>query len=297
MDEDRRPGPPLHPLTTEFGTSPLLGLRILQLLEATHFQHAEGEARYIDVGHVIEYCNAMNFERQVILGWLDNMLKSGLILSYDPGKSSIGDVFRVEISPSGYQHLIWGRTDWAYLESMLEVTPLHDRELHHELSELMKAGFPFALRRAIRLFLLSLIDEDSKYCIVPDHAQYNDQRKLKERLEQQCVELTKPLRSSSSARYGRPFGSVQSWLDDKGFGFITPEGGGQQVFVHFRDVINASGDVLPKGTVLEYDVVDTARPIGRNQIGRLDRLRNMKRLAPSVLPSLTILLKKQDFRG
>ena len=41
----------------------------------------------------------------------------------------------------------------------------------------------------------------------------------------------------------------------------------------------------------------TARPIGRNQIGRPDRLRNTKRFArPSVLPSLTILLKKQDFR-
>ena len=40
-----------------------------------------------------------------------------------------------------------------------------------------------------------------------------------------------------------------------------------------------------------------ARPIGRNQTGTLDRLRNTKRLRPSVLPSLTILLKKQDFPG
>ena len=76
-------------LTTEFGTSPLLGLRILQLLESTHFQHADGEARYVQVSHIVEYCHAMNLDPQVTFGWLDNMLKSGLILSYDPRQSSI----------------------------------------------------------------------------------------------------------------------------------------------------------------------------------------------------------------
>ena len=179
-------------ITTEFGTSPLLGLRILQLLESTHFQQAEGEARYVAVSHVVEYCNAMNIERRTILGWLDNMLKAGLILSYDPRQTSIDAVLRVEISPSGYQHLMWGRTDWAYLESMLEVTPLHDQSVHHELFELMKVGLPYAFRQAIRLFVLYLIDEDSKYCVIPDHGQYDDQRRLKERLDHQCVEQLNP---------------------------------------------------------------------------------------------------------
>ena len=136
---------------------------------------------------------------------------------------------------------------------MLEVTPLHDGALHHELSDLMKIDFPYARRRAIRLFLLYLIDEDSRYSVVPDHAQYDDQRKLKERLEQQCVELNRHMRTSHSKRYGRRLGIVNCWVEEKGYGFLTPESGGQTIFVHVNDIVNVRGNAVPTGTVIEYD--------------------------------------------
>jgi uncharacterized membrane protein YsdA (DUF1294 family)/cold shock CspA family protein len=33
-------------------------------------------------------------------------------------------------------------------------------------------------------------------------------------------------------------GRITTWKDDQGFGFITPEGGGQQVFVHIKSFSN-----------------------------------------------------------
>ena len=244
----------LFAITTEYGTSPLLGMRILHQLEATHYQQAEGESRYVIVNNVIDYFNAMNIEAQAIRGWLSNMLKSGLLLSYDPTQSFIEEVYRIEISPSGYQHLLWARSNLAYIESMLEVTPLCDRSLYQELQHLMNLDLPFARRKAIKLFYQYLVKEDNHYCIIPNHAQYDGQRDINEKLKQCCDELSGPYSTSSSSRYGRPYGKVISWFEDRGYGFIQPEDGGANVFLHIRKIINSDLSSIPIGTTLEYDI-------------------------------------------
>lgn len=48
-------------------------------------------------------------------------------------------------------------------------------------------------------------------------------------------------------------GTVKFFNADKGFGFITPEGGGKDVFVHANDL---GGATLQEGTKVEFEVVE-----------------------------------------
>lgn len=47
-------------------------------------------------------------------------------------------------------------------------------------------------------------------------------------------------------------GTVKFFNTAKGFGFITPEGGGKDVFVHANDT---GGAVLTEGAQVEFEVV------------------------------------------
>ena len=49
-----------------------------------------------------------------------------------------------------------------------------------------------------------------------------------------------------------PTGTVKFFSADKGFGFITPDAGGKDVFVHAND---SAGANLKEGTKVEFEVV------------------------------------------
>ncbi len=61
-------------------------------------------------------------------------------------------------------------------------------------------------------------------------------------------------------------GRITSWKDDRGFGFITPNGGGQQIFVHIKSFANRQR--RPAGNeVVTYELRSDAR--GRAQAERV----------------------------
>ena len=50
-------------------------------------------------------------------------------------------------------------------------------------------------------------------------------------------------------------GTIKWFSDEKGFGFITPEGGSRDVFVHFSALQGEGFKSLAEGQSVSYDVV------------------------------------------
>ncbi len=52
-----------------------------------------------------------------------------------------------------------------------------------------------------------------------------------------------------------PNGKVKWFNDKKGFGFIEPEGGGEDIFVHHTSILSEGFRTLLEGQDVEYEMV------------------------------------------
>ncbi len=64
-----------------------------------------------------------------------------------------------------------------------------------------------------------------------------------------------------------PIGTVKFFNSARGYGFIAPEDGSKDVFVHISAVEEAGLSILTEGQKVEYEVV--SQPDGKTAAGNL----------------------------
>jgi CspA family cold shock protein len=62
-------------------------------------------------------------------------------------------------------------------------------------------------------------------------------------------------------------GTVKWFNDSKGFGFITPEEGGKDLFVHFSNIAGSGFKSLTEGAKVEYEPAEGEKgPVATNVV-------------------------------
>ncbi|MDH5546069.1 MAG: cold-shock protein [Gammaproteobacteria bacterium] len=61
-------------------------------------------------------------------------------------------------------------------------------------------------------------------------------------------------------------GTVKWFNNAKGYGFISPEGGGSDVFAHFSAIIMEGYKTLKQGQKVEFDLIDGPRGLQATKI-------------------------------
>jgi CspA family cold shock protein len=80
-------------------------------------------------------------------------------------------------------------------------------------------------------------------------------------------------------------GTVKWFNDAKGYGFIEPEGGGEDIFAHFSAIQMTGFRTLKQGSRVSYDLVDGAKGKQALNIQMLDAADQRPRRGPyGILP-------------
>lgn len=244
----------IYNLIPDKETTPLLSPRILHFLSEAWEANKDHEARFVPVSEICDYFQAMNIDERATSACLEQMIQRGLCLGYDPTAKGTVDANKIEISPSGRQHVQWALRDWVYIESMAEVTPLHDATAVERIRANLLHQSANRRRQVIGTFINYLLEEDSHFCLVPKHPTYSKQEEVSTILVQQVKSLSSLSTIMHSEGYSRRIGKVTAWKT-AGYGFARDTGSNDSIYFHISDVLDDTAKRVPEGTYIEYDVI------------------------------------------
>lgn len=244
-------------LISEVETTPLLTLRVLEFLRGAWDRNPDNDGRYVAVNEVQSYFQEAGVSPNATLKCMNALLQTGLALDYDPTAKEVATTSRIQVSPSGRQHLLWGLGDWVYLESMATTTPILQQTVYEKISAINVEDRADLLRDAIAAFINYLLLEDSHFVKVPKHALYKGQLDLEQSLRDQIVALNRCPSTHRRGRYVRATGRVLNWNRERGFGFVRSDDHGENPFLHISEVISAHDGFISNGSLVEYELAGT----------------------------------------
>jgi CspA family cold shock protein len=65
-----------------------------------------------------------------------------------------------------------------------------------------------------------------------------------------------------------PEGTVKWFSQEKGYGFITPDDGGEDVFVHFSGIAGEGFKSLEEGEKVSYEVTEGRRGLQASNVSK-----------------------------
>jgi cold shock protein len=76
--------------------------------------------------------------------------------------------------------------------------------------------------------------------------------------------------TTEADQMARETGTVERFMDDKGFGFVKPDSGGKDVFVHHSAIEGTGFKSLSQGDRIEFDLVQDPKGPRAENVRRIE---------------------------